>query len=95
MLSIEKLIALVIFLIILLVLIAFIILPEVMGKDIGSQHDLRLCCQAYIARGCPEFSNPESDLGSIDCGNHVSMGELVVQYGMNHEALKAFCNCPR
>ena len=93
-LAIEKIIALIIFLIILLVIIVLTGIPEAIGKQVGLQNELRQCCQAYVARGCPIFSDPEMDLGYIYC-NDKNLGELVSEFNMDNDALRAFCNCPR
>jgi hypothetical protein len=93
-LAIEKIVAVVIFLIIMLALIFFTGIPEALGKNIGLQHELRQCCQAYVARGCPSFSNPRIDLGSIYCDEETSLGELVGELEMDYDSLRTYCNCP-
>ena len=92
--AIEKLVALVIFVIILLVIIIFIGIPEALGKDVATQNDLRNCCRVYVALGCPEFSDPGTDLQYINCGSDRTLGELASQFSMNYDSLISFCNCP-
>jgi hypothetical protein len=91
-LAIEKLVAVVIFLIILLVLVIFTGIPEALGRQVGLQGELRDCCQAYVARGCPSFSNPETDL-NIYCNNK-NLGKMVSDFNMDYDSLRTFCNCP-
>lgn len=86
-LAMEKLVAILIFVIVLIVLLIFIGIPTAMGGQINSQQQLRSCCQAYIENGCP------NSLGNIQCGTK-TLDELIVDNGLDVNQTKKFCGCP-
>lgn len=95
-LALEKIIAIIIFLIVLVVLLIFVGIPKVFGGQVNKQLDLSRCCQAFIARGCPIDRVPNDIL----CGNE-TMDQLVVDVGLidaggNPDVNQTirFCNCP-
>jgi hypothetical protein len=94
-LSIEQIVMLIIFLIALVVLIIFAQIPNVFGNQINLQEELRRCCQAFIASGCPTTLFP-----NIQC-NSKSLSILVKEVGLvdsvgnpDINQTRRFCNCP-
>jgi hypothetical protein len=93
-LTFEKIVAVIIFLIVLVVLIIFTQIPKTFGNQINLQQELRRCCQAFIASGCPD------NFPSIQC-NSESLYKVVGEVGLvdstgqpDINKTKQFCNCP-
>jgi len=86
-LPLQKIVAVIIFLVILAVLLFFAEVPKVFGTEINLQQELRKCCQAYISHGCPDL------FPAIRC-NSKSLPDLVSELGLSVEQTKEFCNCP-
>ena len=93
-LALEKIIAVIIFLIILVVLIFFTDVPRVFGIEMGLQQELRKCCQAYISHGCPDsfpvircnsklLQDVTREIGLVDINGNADINKL-----------KEFCGCP-
>jgi hypothetical protein len=85
-LAMEKLVAILIFVIVLVVLLIFINIPNVMGVQINSQQELR--SQAYIENGCPEALN------TIKCGSKY-LDDLTIENGLDVNQTRNFCGCPK
>jgi len=93
-LALEKVIALIIFLIILVVLIFFTDVPRVFGIEMNLQQELRKCCQAYISHGCPD-SFPAIRCNSETLETLAKKTGLVDQLGnADIDRVKEFCGCP-
>ena len=95
-LALEKIVALVIFLVVLVVLIIFTDLPRVFAGQINSQQEIRKCCGAYTGNSCPFFDIPTSrisNITAINCGKTL-LYNLVVESNMSYTSLKIFCACP-
>jgi hypothetical protein len=93
-LSIEQIIMLIIFLIVLVVLVIFTQIPNFFGNQVNLQQELRRCCQAFIASGCPN-SFPGIQCNSKDLSNLVKEVGLVDSTGNpDINQTKRFCNCP-
>jgi len=92
---ITKIIAFIIFIIVLLILISFTGIPTLLGKQINLQQQLRDCCNQYVRNGCPEFSAIDySPILGISCADSKSLRDLVVEADMDYQSLKNFCYCP-
>jgi hypothetical protein len=94
-LTFEQIVILIIFLVVLIVLIVFTQIPRTIGNQISLQQELRECCQAFIASGCPDNTFP-----NIQCAN-TSLSVIVHDVGLvdsNGNAdinqTRKFCNCP-
>ncbi len=93
-LPLEKIVALLLFLIVLVTILFFSELPKAFGTEISLQQKLRKCCQGYIAQGCPDF------FPTLRC-NGINLEDLVLEVGLVDMAgsadisrTKEFCNCP-
>jgi hypothetical protein len=91
--AIEKLIALVLFIVVLIVVLIFTGVLKTSSDQIGSQEVLRKCCSAYVSNGCPSYdlSSP-SAINAIFCDS-TTLDKLVVKNNINYESLKYFCGC--
>lgn len=88
MLSIEKVVAIVIFLIVFIVLIFFTQIPNAMGNQINLQNEMRECCKSYVNVGCPDTLN------AIKCSSDANLDALATELSLDVNQTKKFCNCP-
>ncbi len=94
--ALGKVVALILFLIVLIVLIFFSNIPVLMGGEANLQQKLRQCCRSYISNGCPSFNPSDySNISNINCDEKTfeSLEDLVVRTNMTDDSLKIFCFC--
>ncbi|OGI12426.1 hypothetical protein A3K64_01180 [Candidatus Micrarchaeota archaeon RBG_16_36_9] len=93
MLPIEKLAAIIIFVIILAVLIIFSQIPQMILGQTNKQQELNSCCQAYVLSRCPE------SLSSINCGGKTletlarDNGLLDADGNVDVNRTRNYCDC--
>lgn len=84
MISIDKLVLLMIFLIVLLAALGLIFqIIEPTGEQLGIQNKIRQCCMAYRANGCLD--------DSIMCGEK-TLRDLAIEANILQQ-LENFCGC--
>ena len=90
MMSIDKIVLLVIFIIILLASVFLILnIGMPVGENVNLQRELNGCCIVYRANGCPNIDQISK---TMKCETKFLI-DIVDELNMNDEQLRNFCNC--
>ncbi len=87
---INYLVVLIVAIIIFAAIAIFLFTGQAIGKDIGLQNQLRMCCSKFTANNCDW--NLETDI-ICDEENFMTIKELRIELNMDKDQVEIFCGC--
>ncbi len=84
---IEKMVALLIVLIVLVALLIFSDIIPTQGKPINAKTRMYTCCSKFLSQGCKESV-------TVWCDEETTIDALRIDADMSWDNVKSFCNCP-